>query len=170
MIPLLLSVQEHSGSNGCVFLKLREAKEYVPGYGLGGPYVKYLIMIDSKNEKGNANALVEVGSINITLVTEEQVPSIMFDGHIGIFIKPEYRGNGYAKTAISILVPFTRDRLSLSPIYICCEPDNLASFKTIGNAAKELEPKGQFLGNLKVPEHLDLFVEEKIPLVSSFRF
>ena len=105
-----------------------------------------------------------VGRINFTLVTDLEVPTIKYDGHFGIFVKEKFRGHRYASKALKILIPWVRDQLGLNPIYVCCDEINIASFKSIQYAG------GNFLGILDVPRDIDLYLEEKLEKVASFKF
>lgn len=61
-----------------------------------------------------------------------------FDGHIGYHIEPEYRGHHYAYEACLLLA----ETMGFHEVILTCDPDNLASLKTIEKLqAKFLERK-----------------------------
>lgn len=54
-------------------------------------------------------------------------PDIVFYvGHIGYGVLPDHRGNHYAARSCRLLVPLARAH-GLDPLWITCNPDNLAS-------------------------------------------
>jgi tagatose 1,6-diphosphate aldolase len=53
----------------------------------------------------------------------------MYLGHVGYNVYPPARGRRLAARAVRLLLPFAR-RLGLSPLWITCNPDNLASRRT----------------------------------------
>jgi tagatose 1,6-diphosphate aldolase len=59
-----------------------------------------------------------------------RTPSIeMYYGHVGYHVFPAARGHHYAERACRLLLPLAR-RHGLNPLWITCNPDNLASRRT----------------------------------------
>ena len=69
---------------------------------------------------------------------------LYFLGNVGYRIYEEYRGHGYAHDAAKLVLEFAR-KLDMDYLYITCDPDNIASKKTLDKLG------GEFLGNKKVP-------------------
>ena len=53
-----------------------------------------------------------------------------YAGHVGYAVDPEHRGHRYAARAVRLLIPLARG-LALDPLWITCDPDNLASRRTL---------------------------------------
>lgn len=51
-------------------------------------------------------------------------------GHIGYAVEPEFRGNHYAERACRLILPIAKAH-DQNPVYITCDPDNIASKRTI---------------------------------------
>ncbi len=52
-------------------------------------------------------------------------------GHIGYYIKNEFRGRGYAKEGLRLLLPIARKTVPDDEIYLRVNKDNLASLKVM---------------------------------------
>jgi len=86
---------------------------------------------------------IDVGHINLRVGDTEHVR--LCAGHVGFEIAMAHRGHHYALQACRALAPFAR---SISPdILLTCDPDNLASRRTIELLG------GVFLGEVPVPPH-----------------
>jgi tagatose 1,6-diphosphate aldolase len=83
----------------------------------------------------NLTNLVEMGFINLRVGQGENL--IRYRGHIGYGVNPEYRGHGYAARACCLLLPLSR-RHGLNPLWITCNPDNIASRKTCERLGAQL--------------------------------
>lgn len=70
---------------------------------------------------------------------------IVFWGHIGYNVKEIFRGNSYAYHACIVIAPFVR--FVYSNVFLTCNPDNLASKKTI----EKLNCK--YLGEININEN-----------------
>ena len=69
----------------------------------------------------------DVGHINFRVGDTEHV--LVCAGHIGFEIHEQFRGNGYALEACRAMAPFIR--LISGEVTITCDPDNVASLRTI---------------------------------------
>jgi len=73
-----------------------------------------------------------------------------YAGHIGYRVEPEYRGHRYAARSCRLLFPLARLH-GLNPLWITCDPDNLASRRTCELAGAKL------VGIVKVPHGTELY-------------
>ena len=71
-------------------------------------------------------------------------------GHIGYRVEPEHRGHHYAARSCRLLFPLARLH-GLNPLWITCDPDNLASRRTCELIGASL------VGIVKVPHHTELY-------------
>lgn len=76
----------------------------------------------------------EVGRINLRLGSGAHIER--YAGHIGYFVEPEHRGNGYAARALRLLMRIAR-QLGVDPIWITCDPDNVPSRRACERAGAE---------------------------------
>lgn len=60
-----------------------------------------------------------------------------YAGHIGYGVLPEHRGHRYAARAVKLLLPLASS-VGLDPLWITCDPENLASRRTLELAGAEL--------------------------------
>lgn len=67
-----------------------------------------------------------------------------YAGHIGYDVREAFRGHRYAARAVRLLVPLAR-RVGLDPLWITCDPENLASRRSIELAG------GRFVEIVDVP-------------------
>jgi tagatose 1,6-diphosphate aldolase len=58
-------------------------------------------------------------------------------GHVGYNVYPPARGRHYARRAVMLLLPLAR-RLGLNPLWITCNPENVASRRTCEGAGGRL--------------------------------
>jgi predicted acetyltransferase len=77
----------------------------------------------------------EIGHINLRIGTTDHI--VMYAGHIGYGVHPEYRGRRYAARACRLLLPLARSH-GLKTLWITCNPENLASRRTCELAGAEL--------------------------------
>lgn len=105
--------------------QLRIIEKY-PGDSEVIPYYYYYIIRKSDNMK--------VGKISIRIGNNFHS---YYNGHIGYEIAPEFRGNNYAYKA-SLMVLDVAKFHGMDFIYICCDQDNVASYKTIERLGAEL--------------------------------
>jgi tagatose 1,6-diphosphate aldolase len=69
----------------------------------------------------------DVGFINLRVGDTENIA--LYRGHIGYGVESEHRGHHFAARACALLFPLAR-RHGLIPLWITCDPDNVASRKT----------------------------------------
>ncbi|MDR3736945.1 MAG: GNAT family N-acetyltransferase [Acidobacteriaceae bacterium] len=67
-----------------------------------------------------------------------------YAGHIGYDVREAHRGHHYAARAVRLLVPLAR-RVGLDPLWITCDPENMASRRSIELAG------GRFVEVVEVP-------------------
>lgn len=110
-----------------------ELLEYVNNHLPKGfmPYYIYLIMVEDK----------EVGRL---VYREGNEDERYYDGHIGYTIEEDYQGHSYAYQACLLL----KDIVDKKELIITCDPNNIASYKTIQKLGCE------YLGTYQVPSHL----------------
>ena len=70
---------------------------------------------------------VSVGMINLRVGHTPELER--FDGHLGYTVYPPYRGHHYACRACRLLLPLAAAH-GLDPVWITCDPDNVASRRT----------------------------------------
>jgi tagatose 1,6-diphosphate aldolase len=73
-----------------------------------------------------------------------------YAGHIGYRVEPAYRGHHYAARCCRLLFPLARLH-GLNPLWITCDPDNIASRRTCELAG------GRLMGIVKVPRDTELY-------------
>lgn len=71
-----------------------------------------------------------MGGINLRVGQSDNL--VLYRGHIGYHVAPDYRGNRYAERACRLLLPLAAQH-RLDPLWITCNPDNLASRRTCEN-------------------------------------
>jgi tagatose 1,6-diphosphate aldolase len=79
----------------------------------------------------HAHSGEELGSINLRAASTPHIER--YAGHIGFSVHPAYRGHRYAARALRLLLPLARD-LGLEPLWITCDPENIASRRSCENA------------------------------------
>jgi len=82
-----------------------------------------------------ADSSVVIGSINLRIGNPERI--VRYRGHIGYSEKPEYRGHRFAARGVRLLRSLAAAH-GLNPVWITCDPDNLASRRTCELAGAEL--------------------------------
>lgn len=76
--------------------------------------------------------------------------NIRYGGHIGYEVFPAYRGHRYALKACRLVLPLAR-RHGISPLIITCNPDNMASRRTIELLGATL------LETVALPSHNEMY-------------
>jgi len=69
-----------------------------------------------------------MGRIRLRVGWNEDI--IRYAGQIGYAVEPEFRGRHYAERACRLILPLAR-RHGLESLWITCQPDNLASRRTL---------------------------------------
>ncbi len=90
----------------------------------------------------------EVGGIDLRFGHNgtEKTHSTYYGGNIGYHVDAPFRGNRYAARACALLFELARER-GMDRVYITCNPDNLASKRTIELVGCE------FVECAQLPEH-----------------
>jgi tagatose 1,6-diphosphate aldolase len=83
----------------------------------------------------HANTGEEMGRINLRTETNRMIE--LYAGHIGYRVHRSHRGHRYAARSVSLLLPLAR-RLAIDPLWITCDPENLASRRSCELAGAEL--------------------------------
>lgn len=93
--------------------------------------------------------MVHVGSgdeLGTTNLRVESAPHIeLYAGHVGYTVHPTHRGHRYAARSLRLLLPLA-GKLGLNPLWITCDPDNIASRRSCELAG------AQFVQIVDVPE------------------
>jgi predicted acetyltransferase len=69
----------------------------------------------------------EIGGIDLRVGNTDHI--VRYAGHIGYRVHAGHRGHRYAARACRLLLPLAR-RHGLNPLWITCDPDNVASRRT----------------------------------------
>jgi predicted acetyltransferase len=78
---------------------------------------------------------LEAGTINLRVGSTSHIEH--YAGHIGYGVHQEFRGHRYAARSVTLLLPLAR-RLGIDPLWITCDPENLASRRSLELAGAEL--------------------------------
>ncbi len=90
----------------------------------------------------------ELGGIRLRVGSTPHVE--LYAGHIGYNVHEPHRGHRYAARSVRLLVPIAH-RFGLNPVWITCDPENIASRRT-------LEVVGfEFVEVIDVPEDCVIF-------------
>ncbi len=109
------------------------AKNYVPAY-------KFRMTLAGQDQ--------EIGRIEFRAADTEHI--VVYGGHIGYGVVPEYRGHRYAARSCRLLLPLARTH-GLKTLWITCNPDNLASRRTCELAGARL------VEVVDLPEDTDMY-------------
>ncbi|ADI15244.1 GCN5-related N-acetyltransferase [Truepera radiovictrix DSM 17093] len=91
---------------------------------------------------------VRMGDIDLRLSNDPYI--VLYAGHIGYGVERAYRGHRYAARACRLLLPLAKAH-GLDPLWITCNPDNLASRRTCELAGATL------VEIVEVPPGTDLY-------------
>ncbi len=75
-----------------------------------------------------------VGGINLRIGNPDRL--VLYRGHIGYSVEADYRGHRFAARSVRLLVSLAAAH-DLNPIWITCDPDNLASRRSCELAGAE---------------------------------
>jgi predicted acetyltransferase len=89
-----------------------------------------------------------VGSIELRVGNDRHL--VLYCGHVGYGVKPEFRGRRYAARACSLLLPLA-DAHGLEELWITCDPENIASRRTCELAGAE------FVEIVDLPEEAEMY-------------
>lgn len=140
LVNTLLKKNKHKRYSGEVvdlveMIKVSEAIAYD-----GIPTVYYDIYEHGTNYK--------VGKCDLRLKLDDRM---YFYGNVGYNILPQNRGHHYAYYACKVLFKIAKEEYGFSELYITCNPDNDASYKTL----KKLG--GELLEVAEIPEKHELY-------------
>lgn len=76
----------------------------------------------------------EMGTINLRIGSNAHLE--LYAGHIGYGVHPPHRGHHYAARSLVLLLPLARQH-DLDPVWITCDPENLASRRSLEIAGAE---------------------------------
>jgi predicted acetyltransferase len=85
----------------------------------------------------------ELGAINVRVGSNPLIER--YAGHVGYVVHPAHRGHHYASRSLRLLMPLAR-ALQLNPLWITCDPENIASRRSCELAG------AQFVGVVAVPD------------------
>lgn len=106
----------------------------------GIPTIYYEIVLHNTNTK--------VGEIDLRLKMNEKM---YFYGHVGYNIIEKYRGHNYSYHACRILFTIAKNKYHLNELILTCNPDNVASYKTL------LKLNGELVEVAQVPRDHELY-------------
>lgn len=89
-----------------------------------------------------------VGNIDLRLKMDDYM---YYYGHVGYDVYETYRGNHYAYEACKLLFKIAKDKYQMNELIITCNPDNIASYKTL------LKLGGECKGIVKVPSNHPIY-------------
>ena len=92
-----------------------------PADSLGGHVPTYEFAMRPVGQNTN------MGHISLRIGNDENLEK--YAGHIGYNVTPAYRGHRYAARSCQLILPLAR-RHEIHPIWITCNPDNMASRRT----------------------------------------
>jgi predicted acetyltransferase len=76
-----------------------------------------------------------LGNIRLSIGSTPHIEH--YAGHIGYGVLPQHRGHHYAARAVRLLIPLAQ-QLSLNPLWITCDPENISSRRTLELAGAQL--------------------------------
>ena len=91
----------------------------------------------------HAGSAEELGNIRLRVGSTPHVER--YAGHIGYGVHERHRGHRYAARSVRLLVPLARHH-GLDPLWITCDPENVASRRTLELAG------AKFVEIVNVPE------------------
>jgi len=76
----------------------------------------------------------EMGTIRLRIGSTPHIQR--YAGHIGYAVHPPFRGHRYAARAVRLVLPLAHE-LGIDPLWITCDPENIASRRTLELAGAE---------------------------------
>jgi predicted acetyltransferase len=128
-------------SNASVSLSLRERSPEDPERGWVPEY-HFTVVGQASGEP--------VGLLRLRVGTNESIER--YAGHVGYAIAASHRGNRYAAHAVEAVLPLA-SRLSAGPLWITCDPDNLASRRTCEIVG------ATYVETVRIPESHPMYAE-----------
>ena len=74
---------------------------------------------------------------------------VLYGGHIGYGVEPSHRGKHFASQAVNLVLPLAWQH-GLPEVWITCNPDNIASIRTIERSG------GQYVETVLLPPETDM--------------
>jgi predicted acetyltransferase len=102
------------------------------------PWYAFSILVDG----------IEAGGIRLRVGDSELF--CLWAGHIGFNVEPNFRGHRVAERATRLVLPLARFH-GLNPVWLTCNPDNVASQITLRRLGAE------FVETVSVPAHYAVF-------------
>lgn len=90
----------------------------------------------------------KAGSLNLRIGNTPTI--VLYAGHVGYGVEPEYRGHHYAERACRLVLPLARAH-GLNPLWITCNPDNWPSRRTCERLGAE------FVEIVSLPKNTDMY-------------
>lgn len=125
--------------DGDLELRLAETRPAFPDKGLVPSYTFHMV------RTGTAQRM---GSISLRIGNTPRV--LLYAGHIGYGVSKPFRGHRYAARSVRLLLPLAA-RHGLDPLWITCNPDNIASRRSIELAG------GTFVEIVDIPPGHDMY-------------
>lgn len=113
---------------------VNEEKQYVPSY---------------QFKMKNVQTSELMGYLRLSIGFNE---NIKYGGHIGYGVDEKFRGHHYATRSVKMLLPFAKKQ-GINPLWITCNPENIASRKTCELAGGKLEEI------VDLPEHNEQYAK-----------
>jgi tagatose 1,6-diphosphate aldolase len=130
--------------DGVVRLRLVETQPADPARGWAPQFVFHI-----HNEESGDRA----GEINLRIGNTERM--LLYGGHIGYGVRPEYGGQRFAARAVRLVVRLAI-RHGLCEVRITCNPENIASRRTCVAAGAE------FIEVVERPPGSDMYAEGEL--------
>lgn len=105
-------------------------------------------LVPSYDFRMRVNGSDFVGQINLRIGQNDHIK--LYAGNLGYKVDSQYRGRRLAARAIAHLLPLAKHH-GMTELWICCNPENLASRRTCELAGAEL------MEIIKVPPETDLY-------------
>lgn len=104
------------------------------------PYYQFEMRVDGQ----------KAGALNLRIGNTPYI--VLYGGHIGYGVDPEFRGHHYAERACRLVLPFAKAN-GMETLWITCNPDNIPSRRTLERLG------AQFVEVVDVPEDYDEYPE-----------